>query len=96
MVMVFLSLGSNIRSRNRNMEEMLRHLAPVINPPVKKSRWMETEPVEVCDEQEWYLNCVVSGLYAGTAWDLLNECRTIERTLGRVRYPPFWKYDPSR
>ena len=84
MVTVFLSLGSNVRTK-RNMEKMLLHLRPVISPPVKTSRRMETEPLEVFDEQEWYLNCVVSGSYGGTAWDLLDECRTIERKLGRRR-----------
>jgi 2-amino-4-hydroxy-6-hydroxymethyldihydropteridine diphosphokinase len=85
MVTVYLSLGSNARARNRNMEGMLRRLQRVIIPPVKISRRMETEPLEVADEQQWYLNCVVSGSYAGSAWDLLHECRTIERKLGRVR-----------
>jgi 2-amino-4-hydroxy-6-hydroxymethyldihydropteridine diphosphokinase len=85
MVTVFLSLGSNAGTRNRNMADMLLHLAPVIIPPVKRSRRMETEPLEVIDEQEWYLNCVVSGLYGGTAWDLLEECLAIEQKLGRRR-----------
>ena len=85
MVTVFLSLGGNARTKNRDMENMLGMLSTVFSPPIKKSRRMETEPVEVIDKQEWYLNCVVSGGYEGSAFDLLEECRKIEDELGRVR-----------
>ncbi len=87
---VFLSLGSNAGQRNRNMDEMLRQVSRVISP-VKRSRLMETEPVEVAGVQEWYLNCVVSGEYDGTAARLLEECRAIEQRLGRVRH---YRHDP--
>jgi 2-amino-4-hydroxy-6-hydroxymethyldihydropteridine diphosphokinase len=85
MVSVFLSLGGNARTKNRDMENMLGMLSAVMVPPMKKSRRMETEPVEVPDKQEWYLNCVVSGGYVGTALELLDKCREIEDKLGRVR-----------
>jgi 2-amino-4-hydroxy-6-hydroxymethyldihydropteridine diphosphokinase len=85
MATVFLSLGGNARTKHRDMENMLEMLSTVILPPMTKSRRMETEPVEVSDKQEWYLNCIVSGGYAGTAFDLLDKCREIEDKLGRVR-----------
>ena len=85
MVTVFLSLGSNVEARHRNMEEMLAMLTPVLAPPIKTSRLMETEPVEVTERQQWYLNRIVAGSYGHTAKDLLGECRRIENALGRVR-----------
>jgi 2-amino-4-hydroxy-6-hydroxymethyldihydropteridine diphosphokinase len=85
MVTVFLSLGGNARTKNRDMEDMLGMLSTIILPPRQKSRRMETEPVEVIDDQEWYLNCIISGGYGGTAFDLLEKCRKIEDELGRVR-----------
>jgi 2-amino-4-hydroxy-6-hydroxymethyldihydropteridine diphosphokinase len=85
MVTVFFSLGSNAGNRHRNMEEMLRLLTAVLAQPIKKSRLMETEPVEVFDKQAWYLNRIVSGSYGGAAQDLLKECQRIESALGRVR-----------
>jgi 2-amino-4-hydroxy-6-hydroxymethyldihydropteridine diphosphokinase len=85
MVTVFLSLGGNTRTKNRDMENMLEMLSTVLLQPIKRSRLMDTEPVEVSDKQEWYLNCIVSGGYAGTAGDLLDKCRKIEDQLGRVR-----------
>jgi 2-amino-4-hydroxy-6-hydroxymethyldihydropteridine diphosphokinase len=84
MVLVFLSLGSNAGQRNRNMEEMLRQVA-LIMTSVKRSRLMETEPVEVDEKQPWYLNCIVSGEYHGSAPELLNKCLAIENRLGRIR-----------
>jgi 2-amino-4-hydroxy-6-hydroxymethyldihydropteridine diphosphokinase len=84
MVTVFLSLGSNAGQPMRNMEEMLRHVRQVI-APVSASRLMETEPLETAEEQQWYLNRVVSGPFAGTPRDLLQACMLIEEKLGRVR-----------
>jgi 2-amino-4-hydroxy-6-hydroxymethyldihydropteridine diphosphokinase len=85
MVRVFLSLGSNMDDRRRNMEEMLARVTGVLLPPIKISRLMETEPVEVAEKQEWYLNQIVSGFFSTAALDLLHECQQIEYALGRVR-----------
>ncbi len=67
------------------MEEMVRRVERLLLPPIIKSRWMETEPLEVIGQQPWYLNCIVSGSYRGAARDLLMECQAIEDALGRVR-----------
>jgi 2-amino-4-hydroxy-6-hydroxymethyldihydropteridine diphosphokinase len=85
MVTVFLSLGSNAGKRHRNMEEMVARLTAVLAPPVKISRLMETEPVEVAERQQWYLNRIMSGSFGHSAQDLLHECGRIENALGRVR-----------
>lgn len=89
MVTVFLSLGSNVGDRRRNMWQMRNRVSRFLDKPVKVSRLMETEPVGVRTRQPWYLNCVMSGRYAGTAEELLEQCRAIENDLGRTREARF-------
>ncbi|MCX7725893.1 MAG: 2-amino-4-hydroxy-6-hydroxymethyldihydropteridine diphosphokinase [Chitinispirillaceae bacterium] len=83
MTYVILSLGSNKGNRKFYIEEMIRHLKEVIEPPYFFSTLMETEPVDVSEEQEWYLNQIVMGKFDGTAHELLKECEKIEKKLGR-------------
>lgn len=83
MVQVVLSLGTNLGDRRKNIEDMVTALKETLQPPVKMSPLMETEPVDVPDEQEWYYNLIVSGAFDGTARSLLEECREIEKRLGR-------------
>jgi 2-amino-4-hydroxy-6-hydroxymethyldihydropteridine diphosphokinase len=66
------------------MDAMVTLLGDVLHPPVKLSKLMETEPVGTPDEQQWYYNRIVSGRYNGSAQSLLEECRGIEKTLGRT------------
>jgi 2-amino-4-hydroxy-6-hydroxymethyldihydropteridine diphosphokinase len=65
------------------MDDMTTALKEVLQPPVKLSPLMETEPVDVPDEQEWYYNRIVSASFNGTARSLLEKCREIEKRLGR-------------
>ena len=83
MVHAILSLGTNLGNRNKNMDEMVRLLKEILQPPIKLSKLMETEPVGTSDKQRWYLNCIVSGQYNGSARSLLKICRQIEKKLGR-------------
>lgn len=49
------------------------------------SRVYETAPVEVEEEQPYYLNCVVEVRYGAAAIELLRFCQGIEAALGRER-----------
>ena len=83
MIHVIVSLGTNLGDRRKYMDGMIAQLKKLLLPPLKLSPLMETEPVDVPDEQEWYYNCIVSGTFNGTARLLLEECREIEKRLGR-------------
>jgi 2-amino-4-hydroxy-6-hydroxymethyldihydropteridine diphosphokinase len=85
MAIVYLSLGSNTWERRRNMDAMLHSIKAILLPPIRISKIMETEPLEVLEEQREYLNCIVSGVFKGTAIDLLDKCQAIELALGRLR-----------
>ncbi|MDR2435810.1 MAG: 2-amino-4-hydroxy-6-hydroxymethyldihydropteridine diphosphokinase [Puniceicoccales bacterium] len=87
----FLSLGTNLGSKNSNLRQTLVLLSE--NPAVdvvKLSSIYQTAPQNFT-EQEDFLNCVCE---IGTALDpaqLLNFCKSIERKLGRrttFRYGP--------
>ena len=83
MVDIALCIGSNNGDRSwyiRRMEEMLRD---VLEPPIVTSKIMETEPVEVEEKQEWFLNRIIGGQFKRSAMELLNDCRKIEKSLGR-------------
>ena len=49
------------------------------------SRVYETAPVEVDEEQPYYLNCVAEVRYDAAAIELLRFCQGIEAALGRER-----------
>ena len=49
------------------------------------SRVYETAPVEVEEEQPYYLNCVIEVRYGAAAIELLRFCQGIEAALGRER-----------
>ena len=83
MIHTILSLGTNLGNKKKNMDEMINQVKDVLQPPLKVSTLMETEPVETPDIQQWYLNCIVSGYYNGSARSLLAVCQQIEMRLGR-------------
>jgi 2-amino-4-hydroxy-6-hydroxymethyldihydropteridine diphosphokinase len=63
---------------------MEKALAEVIIPPIKRSRLMETEPVAIEGQQDWYLNRIITGFFLGTPARLLEQTQLIERLLGRT------------
>ena len=88
MMRCFLSLGSNLGHREAHIREALRLLHNRGLEIIRASRLYETLPVEVGDEQENYLNLAVECSFAGGAYDLLDLCQEVERSLGRSRpYP---------
>jgi 2-amino-4-hydroxy-6-hydroxymethyldihydropteridine diphosphokinase len=78
---VFLSLGSNVGNREKNLREAIAAL-PELGVQIKKvSSIYETEPVDLL-EQPWFLNCVVGGETAVPPVALLRELRELERRMG--------------
>jgi 2-amino-4-hydroxy-6-hydroxymethyldihydropteridine diphosphokinase len=78
---VFLSLGSNVGDREKNLRGAIAAL-PDLGVQVKKvSSIYETEPVDLL-EQPWFLNCVVEGETAVLPVALLRELRELERSMG--------------
>jgi 2-amino-4-hydroxy-6-hydroxymethyldihydropteridine diphosphokinase len=78
---VFLSLGSNVGDRGKNLRAAIDAL-PGLGVEVKKvSSIYETEPVDLL-EQPWFLNCVVEGETTVPPATLLKELRVLERRMG--------------
>jgi 2-amino-4-hydroxy-6-hydroxymethyldihydropteridine diphosphokinase len=81
---IYLSLGTNCGDRINYIERMELMLGQILEPPVKKSRIMETEPVDVAENQTWYLNRIIGAQYSKTPSCLLQETQEIENVLGRT------------
>jgi 2-amino-4-hydroxy-6-hydroxymethyldihydropteridine diphosphokinase len=81
---VYLSLGSNVADRAGNLREAIRRLA-ALGTVRAVSGLYETEPVEVEDEQPWFLNCAVLLETDLSPQDLLASSLGVERAMGRRR-----------
>ena len=82
-VKVFLSLGTNMGNREKNLQKAFSCLKEeIIN--VKTSRVYETLPLYV-ENQPRFLNCVISGETGMQALDLLDYLLNLEKKLGRNR-----------
>ena len=84
---VFLSLGSNVGDREKNLRTAIAAL-PELGVKLKKvSSIYETEPVDLL-EQPWFLNCVVEGETTVQPATLLRELRELERQMGSKKLVP--------
>jgi 2-amino-4-hydroxy-6-hydroxymethyldihydropteridine diphosphokinase len=54
----------------------------------KVSAFYETQPVEVQDEQPWFLNCALAMETELMPLDFLNRMLGVERSMGRIRAVP--------
>lgn len=79
----YLSLGSNLRNREQNLEEAIRRASALGRVVAVSSRY-ETEPVEVTD-QPWFLNCVFALETTAEPAQLMCELLRIENQMGRQR-----------
>ena len=86
MKIIYLSLGSNIGDRERNLEAAVERLAGEMRI-LRVSPIYETEPVDYT-AQRWFLNLVVEAETALFPLQLLARIHKIERALGRVRAVP--------
>ena len=84
MTRAFLGLGSNLGDRLVNLQRAVDLLGDHGVRVVLSSRVYETDPVGGPPQPE-YLNAVIAVETDGSAYDLLDACRTVENALGRER-----------
>ncbi len=85
---VYLSAGSNLQDRRGHLRRMLDDLRHSGIDILGISSVFETEPVGV-EGQPWFLNIAVEAATVLSPRDLLNCCREIERSHGRIHtFPP--------
>jgi 2-amino-4-hydroxy-6-hydroxymethyldihydropteridine diphosphokinase len=82
----YLSLGSNLPDRERNLHTAIAALQP-LGQVTAVSSFYETEPVEFI-AQPWFLNCAVALETALTPLQLLTGILEIEQSMGRTRLQP--------
>lgn len=80
---VYLSLGSNVGQRHKQLCSAMERLQSV-GRIVATSSFYETQPVEVTD-QPWFLNCAVALETTHSPEQVLKEVLAIERDMGRER-----------
>jgi 2-amino-4-hydroxy-6-hydroxymethyldihydropteridine diphosphokinase len=78
---VYLSLGSNMGERERNLRAAIAALADSGVRVKRLSSIYETEPVDL-REQPWFLNSVVEGETEVAGLELLRQLREIEARMG--------------
>jgi 2-amino-4-hydroxy-6-hydroxymethyldihydropteridine diphosphokinase len=78
---VYLSLGSNLDDRGKNLRDAIAGLANAQVHVVRVSSVYETEPVDYLD-QPWFLNCAVEAETELASLDLLRAVRGIEAQMG--------------
>lgn len=82
---VYLSLGSNIGNKRKNLMEAIRKIGELENTEVvKSSTILETEPFGYL-EQDNFLNTCLEVKTLMTAQEFLKEILQIELDMGRVR-----------
>ena len=81
----YIGIGSNLGDRHQNCLQAVDWLRRIPDVEVTGvSRWFLTKPVGV-DEQDWYVNGVVSLDVDTTPQGLLEALMGIEQAMGRVR-----------
>jgi 2-amino-4-hydroxy-6-hydroxymethyldihydropteridine diphosphokinase len=83
---IYLSLGSNVGDRERNLHSAIQRLAPDVRV-LRVSPVYATEPLDYT-AQRWFLNLVVEAETGLFPLQLLSRIHKIERALGRVRTIP--------
>jgi 2-amino-4-hydroxy-6-hydroxymethyldihydropteridine diphosphokinase len=78
---VYLSLGSNVGDRARNLCDAIAALRSAGVQVMRISSQYETEPVDYLD-QPWFLNCAVEAETELAAPELLRAVRGIEAQMG--------------
>ncbi len=79
---VVLSLGSNLGDQCIYISQMEEALFSILKGILRKSDLLRTEPVGV-EHQPWFINRIISGGFEGTAQQLLECTKEIEKKLGR-------------
>ena len=84
---VYLSVGSNLLDREKNLRGAITALEQAGARIKKVSSLYETEPVDYL-EQPWFLNCVVEAETELEPQLLLKALQTIENNMGRQKLIP--------
>lgn len=84
---VFLSLGSNIGDREKNLRTAITALAEANVRVTRVSSFYETEPVDL-REQPWFLNCAAQAETELPPLELLRALREIESHMGTRKLVP--------
>ncbi len=77
-----MSLGSNLGDQCIYISQMEEALFSILKGILRKSDLLRTEPVGV-EHQPWFINRIISGGFEGTAQQLLECTKEIEKKLGR-------------
>ena len=86
---VFLALGTNLGNKIDNLNMAISAINKLISTEVLAvSKVYETEPFDVLDEQDSYLNCCIKIKTDFSPHVLLGCCLGIEAAMGRLR--PFY------
>jgi 2-amino-4-hydroxy-6-hydroxymethyldihydropteridine diphosphokinase len=78
---IYLSLGSNLGDREKNLAAAIDALAAAGIRVTKQSSFYATEPVDL-PTQQWFLNCCVEAETALMPRQLLHALREITKTIG--------------
>jgi 2-amino-4-hydroxy-6-hydroxymethyldihydropteridine diphosphokinase len=81
---VAVSLGSNLGDRRAHLDFAVSRLESLIDG-LRVSRYHETDPIGVPDDQPLFLNAAAVGTSAMNARELLERLLAIERERGRER-----------
>lgn len=84
---IFLSLGSNIGDREKNLHTAIMALAEANVRVTRVSSFYETEPVDL-REQPWFLNCAAQAETELPPLELLGALREIESHMGSRKLVP--------
>jgi len=85
--LVYLSLGSNLGDREKYLREAIARLGP-LGVIRQISAFYETQPVEVQNEQPWFLNCAVAMETELMPLEFLSRMLAVEQSMGRMRTEP--------
>lgn len=85
--LVYLSLGSNLGDRERYLREAISRLRE-LGVIRRVSAFYETQPVEVQNEQPWFLNCVLAMETQLMPLEFLGRMLAVEQSMGRKRTEP--------
>ena len=84
---VVIALGSNLGDREGHLAFAIQRLSYILANP-RQSRWYDTDPVGVPEDQPRYLNGVVVGETTLSPREVLNQLLAIEQSAGRTRPSP--------
>lgn len=88
---VFLSLGTNLGDKERNLNDAIAHIQRRIGTVVAKSAFVQTEPWGF-ESDNSFLNAAIKVETIQSPEQVLHQTQEIERMLGRVSKSVHGKY----